>query len=236
MFLKTSLASAFLAACLFAPPVVPAHAQATACEAELPADATAADYLDRAQACWALIGTPSRIEPEVVLRLTLESANSALALDPANAEAYALRGHVRLGTGALGQAIADLTLSLHLQPTANAYILRGLLMQTVDDFTGATADFNAAVALAPDDVDVLAARALYYFQREDWDAALADYEQIIALDPANADAYAYIGEIYDQAGRLDAALDAYEQHLALATNPSPAVNARVLILQSDSGE
>lgn len=215
----------------------PASAQAQDCQSPLAEDATADDYVRRARACLAVVRSFSHIEPEVVLRLTLESANAALALEPDNAEAYAIRGQIRLLTGARGQAIADYTLALHHDPAlVEAYLGRALVMQAVNDHGGALADYDAAVRQAPDSTSALSARGLYYFQREHWDDALADFEAVVALDAQNADAYRYIGEIYDATGQPALALAAFEQHLAVAVSPSPAVNARVMLLRRSPEE
>ena len=213
---------------------LPANAQANACEAELPDDASSDDYLERAEACFAMVGRLARIEPEVALRLTLNSVNEALALDPANAEAYALRGRIRTGTGARGQAIADFTIALYLSPDESEYYLgRALAMQSVGDDAGALADYDAAVTLSPQEPDALLYRGLFRYQREAWDAALADFEQMLGIDPDNADAYEYVGHSHYELGQMDEALAAYQRHLEVAVNRSPLVNARVLLLERE---
>ena len=211
---------------------VPADAQANACEAELSSDASSADYLQRAQACFATVGRLARIEPEVGLRLALNSVEQALALDPANVAAYILRGRIRTGTGARGQAIADFTVALVLSPDeSDAYLGRALAMQAVGDAAGALADYDAAVALSPQESDALFYRGLFHYRNETWEAALADFEQMLTIDPDSADAYEYIGHVHYALDEPDAALAAYEHHLEIAANPSPLVNARVLLLR-----
>lgn len=215
----------------------PVSAQANACEAALPVDATSGDYLQRAEACFAVVGRLARIEPEVALRLALNSANEALGLDPTNAAAYALRGRVRLGTGAPGQAIADFTLALHLAPDATDYYLgRALAMVVVGDDMGALADYDTAVRLSPEAPDALFYRGLFYYQRDDWEMALANFEPILSLDPNHADAYEYIGHSYYALGEMDEALAAYSHYLDVATTRSALVNARVLLLQEAAEE
>lgn len=212
---------------------LPAQAQAVVCTSALPAAPTADDHMTRANACWNLAGIPSHVEPEIILRLVMENTSAALSLDGVNAEAYALRGHARMVAGLRGQAISDFTLALYLNPIPNTYILRAIAMQGVGDTNGAIADYDAAIALAPDDSTTYAARGRFYLLRESWDAALADFEQVITLEPENADAYAAIGEIHDANDRPAEALAAYERYLELATSPSAAVNARVLLLRRE---
>jgi len=214
----------------------PVAAQANACEAELPADASSGDTLERAEACFAMVGRLARIEPEVTLRLTLNNVNEALALDPANSAAYALRGRVRTGAGARGQAIADFSLAIYLSPeTSDYYLGRALAMQLVGDDMGALMDYDAAITLSPQAADARFYRGLFYYQREAWEAAQADFEQMLSIDPENADAYEYIGHIHYALGNMDAALAAYQRHLEVAVSRSALVNARVLLLERESG-
>jgi tetratricopeptide (TPR) repeat protein len=213
--------------------ILPVQAQATVCTSALPDAPSAEDYLTRAQACWNLVGIPSHVEPEIVLRLVIGHTSDALSLDPTLAEAYSLRGHARMVAGLRGQALADFTLALYLNPSANTYILRAIAMQGVGDTNGAIADYDAAIALAPEDGAGYAARGRFYLLRENWDAALADFEQVLLLEPENADAYAAIGEIHDANDRPAEALAAYERHLEVATHPSPVVNAWVLLLRRE---
>lgn len=208
-------------------------AQAGTCTSPLPDTPTADDYLARATACWRPMGIPSHIEPEIKLRMIITHTTDALSLDPANAEAYALRGHARMVTGMRGQAISDFTLALYLNPSVNTYILRAIAMEGIGDTNGAMADYDASIALDPNDSAAYAARGRFYGRSENWDAAMADFEQVITLEPENADAYAAIGEIHDANDRPAEALAAYERYLELATSPSAAVNARVLLLRRE---
>lgn len=109
----------------------------------------------------------------------------------------------------------------------------GLVLEESGDLERARAEFQAAMALAPE-------RALYPYnlalverRRGDEPAARAALEHAIALDPAFADAYAELGRVLELTGDLPAALVAYERAMALAPSLiGPALNAAVLLEQA----
>jgi regulator of sirC expression with transglutaminase-like and TPR domain len=51
------------------------------------------------------------------------------------------------------------------------------------ELSGALADLNAAIALAPDEINLIAQRASVAHALKLWDVALADYDTAIAARP-----------------------------------------------------
>lgn len=65
---------------------------------------------------------------------------------------------------------------------------------------------------------------------------MTDAEQAAALNPDSAAALLRIDDLHYEAGRDAQALDAYRRYLDVATERSPLVNARILILERRLGE
>ena len=90
----------------------------------------------------------------------------------------------------------------------------------------AYADAGAALALHPDDPDLLLDRAEAAGSAGWFDKAVADLDRVLKLDPARADALVYRASAYRELGRLDAALADAEQALKLAPTSPPALLER----------
>ena len=131
-------------------------------------------------------------------------------VDPDSAEAYALRGRIRLdraqiylvsGTAPPGAkdgtareridlAIADLDKSLELafrQPAVLA--MRAEAKWAKDDLEGAIDDYDTAVSVAPGDPQLLFDRGSLRARAKDLAGALTDYTEAIMIDPRFAPAY-----------------------------------------------
>ena len=65
------------------------------------------------------------------------------------------------------------------QHTAEATALRGLAYFQQGKQLAALTDFDDALALDPNQIDIIAYRALIHFNAEDWDLALADTETVL---------------------------------------------------------
>jgi Tfp pilus assembly protein PilF len=101
------------------------------------------------------------------------------------------------------------------EPLAMAYLKRGYTQQLDRRYDAALADYDQAVAAAPQLVLAYNTRALLLMGLGRFDQALADAEQVIALSPPNdVDGYLLRGDIliarHDYAG----ALSAYDEALA----------------------
>ena len=57
------------------------------------------------------------------------------------------------------------------------------------DYAGAIADFDRAIALAPDGADAYHNRGVTKAEQGDYAGAIADYDRVIALDPDNVAVY-----------------------------------------------
>ena len=85
-----------------------------------------------------------------------------------------------------------------------------------DEPQRAQADFDAAIALAGEDPDLLIDRAEAFAQEKRYWEALDDLNRTIELAPKRADAYIYRGSAYRALDSLDLALEDIERGLKLA--------------------
>jgi tetratricopeptide (TPR) repeat protein len=90
----------------------------------------------------------------------------------------------------------------------------------------AYADAGAALALRPDDAEILIDRAEAAGSAGWYDKAVADLDRVLKAEPARLDALIYRASAYRELGRLDPAMADVEQALKLAPNSVPALLER----------
>jgi tetratricopeptide (TPR) repeat protein len=117
------------------------------------------------------------------LNKALDAYNTALELDPENADAYAGRGHVYLDLEDYDTALADEDRAIELdEDCQQAYSLRGSLYSVVfADYDAAEADFNRAIELDPSDHEALNDRAALYLSMHEWERAIDDLDRALAI-------------------------------------------------------
>jgi tetratricopeptide (TPR) repeat protein len=89
----------------------------------------------------------------------MADASKAIALDPKMANAYNARATAYRAKGDLQNAIEDFTQAVKLDPSLDNYFQRASTYQLLKLHKEAIADFNEAVALAPDQPHTYFARA-----------------------------------------------------------------------------
>jgi tetratricopeptide (TPR) repeat protein len=97
---------------------------------------------------------------------------------------------------------------------APAYCRRSLLLGLRGDASGASADAESAVRLAPRSADALATRAFAHFAAKRTDEALRDLDQSIRQDPRSARALNWRGAVYGSRDDWMRALEDFEAGLA----------------------
>ncbi len=155
-------------------------------------------------------------QAEVIYRRALDSYTRALALNPADAAAYAGRGIVYGQMGQLEEALADYSRSLQIAPRqpsvlsnrAIIYEAQAVNARRSGDTDGmqtayqqAITDLSAAIELAPRVTRYYVQRGMIYLAMGQPDEALADFQAAQQLAPNNPDALNGLGWINYQAGR-----------------------------------
>jgi serine/threonine-protein kinase len=172
----------------------------------------------------------------------------AIALDPRYARAYAslaitwtsLAGTFLSGEEqrlAYVKARASVDEALRLDPNvASAHAAHGLLLQWADfDLTGAEAEYQRAVELAPADTFARFTLARMSGTLGHAQQAIAMLRQVITIDPRNGSAWGWLGWYLAAVGQFEAAGQAASQAVAFVPG-SPFIAAGRVIVQIQSGE
>ena len=130
----------------------------------------------------------------------LAAYNRAIALNPANLEAYAARGTAHFFAGNFALAEADFKYVLTKNPHyADVYTALGSTFAAQGDYQSALNMFNQAIALKPKRPENFVSRAGVYFMQGRYVEALADYSSVLQYYPA-AEVYQSRGAVYQRMG------------------------------------
>ncbi|WP_292577417.1 tetratricopeptide repeat protein, partial [Mesorhizobium sp.] len=92
-----------------------------------------------------------------------------------------------------------------------AYFYRGSARDDKEDWDGAIADYNQAIALDPKATSALFNRGTDWSNRGDYDRAIADFNIVISLEPSASDAFSSRGSAFLRKGKIDAAMLDFQQ-------------------------
>jgi tetratricopeptide (TPR) repeat protein len=120
-----------------------------------------------------------------------------------------------LSVARLQQAKEELDAAIRDNPGDVAALTLRARAELPGDVALMTRLLNAALALAPNDADVLATRAFILFGDRDWDGAMRDVERALVIDFGNSDAHWVRGVVLEQRGKLDAAEHDFSHALLL---------------------
>ncbi|MFZ0918097.1 MAG: adenylate/guanylate cyclase domain-containing protein [Candidatus Udaeobacter sp.] len=160
-------------------------------------------------------------------RAAIDSYQTAVSLDPHYARAYASMGYAQTFygdyfAGAQAQQIfamarTSINTALTLNPNlAGAHGAHALLLAFADlDFAGAKTEFERAVQLAPNDLNLVASLAQMRAAFGYPEAAVEPIRQSLVTDPRNAGWYGLLAADLIATGRLDEAEQATREQIAL---------------------
>ncbi|MEL6880558.1 MAG: FAD-dependent oxidoreductase, partial [Cyanobacteria bacterium J06607_10] len=157
----------------------------------------------------------------------------ALTLNPRNAEAYALRGTIRLNSQDFERAHADYTEAVRIAPELfEAYLYRGYLNTFEQDYSAAMSDFNRVLRLQSDSAEAEFGKAFARaFQQNILSGGSGVSEMLpwlndtIRRQPDFAAAYVVRSIAQAQLGNIEQSQIDLEQAIALQRaqgTPSPA--------------
>lgn len=136
-----------------------------------PATSNAEQLVAKAHILWGHNDTCS--DPEQAIAYL----NSALDLKPDNAYALLLRGRAYNQLNLAEQAFEDLTASLRLKPTTEAYAWRAFVLLREGNLRGARSDLESAFSLDGDRRHAYNIRGLLHLEEGDDKAACDDFEE-----------------------------------------------------------
>ncbi|MET0227034.1 MAG: tetratricopeptide repeat protein [Dokdonella sp.] len=167
--------------------------------------------------------------------LGIDDFNEAVRIDPAYARAYAALAMVWCGLGqstlagaekqhAYEQAQIAADRAIALDPDlAAAHVARGFLLQSKQlDWAGAEAEYQRAVALAPDDTLARVQLAMLTGTRGQLQKAVELTRQALVVDPRRAAAFNFLGRFLTALGRYDEAEQAIRQSIELRSGNAAA--------------
>ncbi len=160
-------------------------------------------------------------------REAIDSYQAAVSLDPRYAQAYAAMGYAQTFYGdylsgvqtqqIFAEARTSINTALTLNPNlAAAHGAHALLLAFADlDFAGAKSEFERAVQLAPNDLNLVASLAQMRAAFGNPEAAVEPIRQSLVTDPRNAGWYGLLAADLVASGRLDEAEQATREQIAL---------------------
>ncbi len=107
-----------------------------------------------------------------------------------------------------------------------AYIDRGDAHAGRKEWDLSVADYSAALALAPDDLEARLHRGAIYYTQKKFAAAIADYSTVVTLRPALTTGYEARAITYDEAGDLDSAIADYTSAIGIDPKDAGAYTLR----------
>jgi len=128
--------------------------------------------------------------------LAARDLEQALRLDPKNAFGRTLLGDAHVGLGQHERAIQNYDESLRLEPSAYAYLRRGLAHQRAGRTARAIEDYDQALKLEPGDSELHVHRGAAHGVLGNFEKAIEDLTQAIRLDPEDPVAHNSLAWIY----------------------------------------
>lgn len=147
----------------------------------------------------------------------IQAFDKAIQLDPGHAEAYSLRGTARSDLGDYQNAQADLTKAIDMAREANdqavmseLHYARALNHARSQSWKDAIVDFDAAIAISPNDPDYYNGRSRAHFFSGDTGASIKDADEALKLnqekDERRARSLFNRGSAYLKAGKTSEAI------------------------------
>lgn len=160
------------------------------------------------------------------LKEALEALNSAIALQPDDAEVLALKGRITHQLGDPERGLEFLHAAIELRPNyAKAQHYIGYIYYTQARFDEALQHAEIACELMPNDVDMLNTLGNILVQKFEYVRAKNTLEKAARLAPENYLSWNNLGNVYNAIGDLDKGLESYWQaHRVNPQAPGPFSN------------
>ena len=147
----------------------------------------------------------------------LADYNTAIRIDPNQAQYYATRGMFYLVQNHIQRALNDMNQALHLDPSLHkTYNHRGMLYLTLKQTTRAFQDFDKACQLKPDYWEAFNNRGYVYFQNKKYPEALSDFQTILKNQPKFVSSWNNQGLVYFEQKQYARAVESFSEAIKLA--------------------
>jgi tetratricopeptide (TPR) repeat protein len=139
-----------------------------------------------------------------------------IKLNPANANAYHMRGMIWQDRKELDISISDLNEAIRLDPNQSTFWdTRGQVWGDKKEYDKALGDCNEAIRLDPKSALAYITRGLAWSGKQRYDKAITDYNEAIRLDPKSAMAYMNRGVAWTHEKDYDKAIADYNEVIRL---------------------
>ncbi len=150
---------------------------------------------------------------------SLEFAERALAIDPADARAHWLKGSALLSLGRGAESLAPLESAARLDPERVEYLRTlGHAAESENRLDLAVDSYRRAVWVEPDDAESWFQLAAGEARRGRFGAADTALARVMDLNPLRPGLYFLQGLVHENLGRTGPAMDLYRQHLTAHPN------------------
>ncbi len=153
---------------------------------------------------------------------------TALKIDPIQAETHYFRANILYSHGSVREAIAAYTVAIGLKPELIEAHQKPSPEDRLTDYTGSPAEMvwiarpahrilrlNKSLESNPEQANLLKERAAEYHRLRNYVQAIADYSSSLAIQPEDPSALHARGAAYEGLGQNDRAFEDYQRALAV---------------------
>ena len=159
----------------------------------------------------------------------IASLTDVVQRNPADPQAYNMRGAVFGQAGRYDEALADFNKAIGIDANyAQAYANRGLVYRETGKYDLALAGYNEAIAIDSNYSVAYLGRGMVYLVQKKPMLALNDFNRAIAIRPDNAQAYYNRGLLYQSQHQHGFAIDDFSTAIGLSTQQASPYIARGL--------
>ena len=141
-----------------------------------------------------------------------------------NGYAYVYLSYIHYYNEEYGRALADAENALKYIPKKDkeykgiCHYRKAGIYYALDRYDEAIAEYTAAIAFNPEDIESLRERAQVYYEQEKYDMADADYRAMMKITPNHWAACMGLGRNEVDRGNFESALDIFDNVIALYSN------------------
>ncbi len=153
-----------------------------------------------------------------------EYLSKEISDNPKNGYAYCWIATIDQYNEDYGQALTNCDLALKYLPKKDkiyvsfAHKLKAEIYKELGENDKATLEFNAAVKVSPNDVDLLNDRGNFYYYLEKYDLSDVDYQKIIQLEPSNPLGYLGVARNLIALEQFNDAIEQLDYAIKLSSN------------------
>ncbi|XP_031550706.1 tetratricopeptide repeat protein 13-like [Actinia tenebrosa] len=147
--------------------------------------------------------------------------SAVITHQPKNPEGWIRRAEVYSPLGRIPEALADITVALDLQPSAELYLMKGTLLFMTEDYEGASKMFEKSLEKKSNEPTAMLYLGLSFYHRGMIKQAITWYKKILKTQTNHAEVHRSLGSAYRELGDARTALEHFKAALALEPDSAP---------------